>query len=177
MLDSLLAVRPLIKDDLIEVSKIEQVSRPSLWTYAQFAGELENANSHPRVLIEEHVVIGYVIPWHIAGEIQIQNIVVAQQQRGRGLGELLLNQAILEGLNQGCTMGTLEVRKSNQPAIGLYKKYQFNVVGERVGYYQDGETALLMSLEPLDSAGKLDAYKTLIEKRANVLAKTHHLKK
>ena len=41
----------------------------------------------------------------------------------------------------------LEVRRSNQAAIALYRQLGFEQVGERRGYYRDnGEDALLMSL-------------------------------
>jgi [ribosomal protein S18]-alanine N-acetyltransferase len=51
----------------------------------------------------------------------------------------------------------LEVRVGNRPALSLYRKYQFEVVGRRPRYYRDtGEDALLMTLE-LDAPGIRDA--------------------
>ena len=41
----------------------------------------------------------------------------------------------------------LEVRKSNESAIGLYKGLGFEIVSERKGYYRDGEDALVMKKE------------------------------
>ena len=41
---------------------------------------------------------------------------------------------------------TLEVRKSNIAAQGLYKKYGFDIIGERKRYYSDnGEDAWIMT--------------------------------
>ena len=48
---------------------------------------------------------------------------------------------------------TLEVRKSNIAAQGLYKKYGFDIIGERKRYYSDnGEDAWIMtkSFEPCE---------------------------
>ena len=43
---------------------------------------------------------------------------------------------------------TLEVRVSNEAAIGLYTKYGFSSLGTRKGYYQDNnEDALIMWTE------------------------------
>lgn len=43
---------------------------------------------------------------------------------------------------------TLEVRVSNEAAIGLYEKYGFHSLGTRKGYYQDNnEDALIMWTE------------------------------
>jgi ribosomal-protein-alanine N-acetyltransferase len=42
----------------------------------------------------------------------------------------------------------LEVRPSNQEAIGLYDSFGFKVIGRRKGYYYDtGEDALVMELQ------------------------------
>jgi ribosomal-protein-alanine N-acetyltransferase len=37
----------------------------------------------------------------------------------------------------------LSVRKSNTPAIQMYKKYGYIQVGQWLGYYEDGEDALI----------------------------------
>jgi ribosomal-protein-alanine N-acetyltransferase len=48
-------------------------------------------------------------------------------------------------VQEGIKHHTLEVRKSNEPAINLYTKFGFEVEGVRKGYYQDnGEDALIM---------------------------------
>jgi ribosomal-protein-alanine N-acetyltransferase len=45
------------------------------------------------------------------------------------------------------------VRVSNAHAIKLYKKYEFEIVGQRKGYYRDNnEDAYLMHCSPLDAA-------------------------
>jgi ribosomal-protein-alanine N-acetyltransferase len=50
------------------------------------------------------------------------------------------------GSERGCRYATLEVRPTNSPALGLYRKLGFRVVGRRRGYYSDtGEDALVMS--------------------------------
>jgi ribosomal protein S18 acetylase RimI-like enzyme len=44
-------------------------------------------------------------------------------------------------------MVLLEVRKSNEPAILLYRSLDFEVAGERANYYANGEAALEMRLQ------------------------------
>ena len=114
-------------------------------------------------------IIGYIFPWYVAGEIQIQNIVVAESFRGHRLGKLLLHLAIENGLNSGCTQAILEVRESNKPAINLYHQYQFVVVGRRENYYRDGETALLMTAGPFNTESELANYREFISKQASQL--------
>ncbi len=48
----------------------------------------------------------------------------------------------------GCTLATLEVRRSNVPAIALYERAGFKTVHVRARYYQDdNEDALVMLRE------------------------------
>jgi len=39
----------------------------------------------------------------------------------------------------------LEVRVSNHPAVNLYEKLGFTNVNRKLGYYMDGEDALVMA--------------------------------
>ena len=48
----------------------------------------------------------------------------------------------------GSKLITLEVRASNNPAINLYKKFGFEICGNRKNYYSNKtEDAILMSLD------------------------------
>ena len=71
---------------------------------------------------------------------------VHPQERRRGLGSQILQKLIDEGLAEGVTDVTLEVRVSNAPAIALYKSFGFEEAGVRPHYYQDKEDALIMWL-------------------------------
>lgn len=169
MVDGSYHVRPLVETDLDAVARIEQASRPSPWSRKQFAAELSSANSYPHVLTFNSDVAGYVIPWLIADEVQIQNIVVTATHRGKNLGELLLNIALQQGLERGAISAILEVRESNRPAIGLYTKYRFQTVGRRENYYRDGENARLMTAGPFETEETLNAYKAFITQQQHIL--------
>ena len=74
------------------------------------------------------------------------SIGVAELDRRHGVGELLILGAIEAAAASDCDELTLEVRKSNDAAQALYKKYGFKIVGERKGYYvDDNEDALIMT--------------------------------
>jgi ribosomal-protein-alanine N-acetyltransferase len=56
----------------------------------------------------------------------------------------------VDALCDGIETITLEVRASNKPAQGLYRKFGFAPVGLRRGYYQaDNEDAIVMTIENL----------------------------
>ncbi len=168
-------LRSLTAEDIGPITKIEQVSRPTPWTEKLFTAELNSLTSKPLVLTElgtdahEPQIVGYVMPWHIADEIHIQNIVVAPGHRKLGLGELLLNRALAKGFAQGCILALLEVRESNTAAVGLYQKYSFQIVGRRENYYRDRENALLMNLGPFETNRARADYDAFIQQRADHL--------
>ena len=76
--------------------------------------------------------------------MQILNIAVHASYRRQGVAELLLHHALEVGQQRGAQSANLEVRRSNLPALQLYKKFGFREVAVRRGYYADGEDALLM---------------------------------
>ena len=91
-------------------------------------------------------VAGWVVVWFVVGEAHIASIGVAESDRRRGVGELLVIRAVGAAADNACDELTLEVRKSNTAAQALYRKYGFRDVGERKGYYvHDNEDALIMT--------------------------------
>ena len=80
----------------------------------------------------------------VLGEVSVNNIAVLDAHRRKGIAKALLQQMLLD-LSQAQSV-TLEVRKSNSPAIALYKAFGFEQVGERKNFYsQPTENAILMT--------------------------------
>lgn len=90
-------------------------------------------------------VVGYAGLWSVCGEGHITNVAVHPEFRGNGVGSKLL-ESLVDLANRGKIQSmTLEVRKSNTIAQGLYKKFGFEVCGSRKAYYaDDGEDAIIM---------------------------------
>lgn len=90
-------------------------------------------------------VVGFAGMWIMFDEAHVTTIGVHPDERGRGLGELLLIQLFVEAASRGAEMLTLEVRVSNDSAQALYRKYGFERQGVRRRYYSDnGEDAYIM---------------------------------
>jgi ribosomal-protein-alanine N-acetyltransferase len=87
----------------------------------------------------------------LADELHVSTIAVDRRWQGRGLGELLLLNMLTMAYEMPVTMATLEVRRGNLVAQSLYRKYRFEVVGERRRYYEGREDALIMTAAPLDA--------------------------
>jgi ribosomal-protein-alanine N-acetyltransferase len=76
----------------------------------------------------------------------VLDVVTAPESRRSGVGRALMLEALGDGGQRGATRALLEVRRSNAPAIALYRSLGFLHDTVRRGYYQDGEDAVLMSL-------------------------------
>jgi ribosomal-protein-alanine N-acetyltransferase len=137
-------LRALVEEDLPAVLAIEETSFLSPWTRASFLHELHSPHSQLTVAERHGEVIGYLCCWYVADEVHILDIAVHPHSRRQGVGECLLRRALVIGQQKGAQSATLEVRRSNLPAIALYEKFGFRQVAVRRGYYTNGEDALLM---------------------------------
>ena len=142
-------LRSMEADDLSRVAAIDREVNQSPWSLAGFSAELENPVARPVVVLVAKKIGGFGVSWLVGDEIQVQTLAVATVFQGRGLGELLLLQALWDGFERGGRLATLEARLSNRSAINLYRKYGFVEVGKRALYYKTAcgrESAVLMNL-------------------------------
>ncbi len=95
-------------------------------------------------------ILGYVGLRLHNRQVHISTIAIDPDWQGRGLGKLLLLQALEKATQYGAQRVTLEVRPSNHTAWSLYTTLGFVKTGVHPGYYRDGEDAWLMALDPLD---------------------------
>jgi [ribosomal protein S18]-alanine N-acetyltransferase len=90
---------------------------------------------------------GFVCAKAVAGEWEIENIVVAAEFLGRGIADELVRELIQRAENEAASALLLEVRESNLPGRRLYEKHGFCEVGRRRAYYRDPvEDAILYAL-------------------------------
>lgn len=143
------SLRPATADDLDAILLVESQVHVAPWTKEMFSSELEKPYSHFLVLTDDEtdsIIAGYVIFWILFDECQILNVAVDLPYRGLGLAKLMLRKTLQVAQYKGHQKITLEVRKSNQPAIQLYQKLQFNIIHIRKGFYSNGEDAYHMCL-------------------------------
>ncbi|MCI0399996.1 MAG: GNAT family N-acetyltransferase [Gammaproteobacteria bacterium] len=81
----------------------------------------------------------------VVDELQIDNLAVKETYRRKGIGRMLLRQALSNACRLGASTATLEVAAANATARSLYEKEGFDVIGVRKGYYIDppGDALLL----------------------------------
>ena len=97
-------------------------------------------------------MVGFAGLWVMVDEAHVTTFAVDPRWRRRGVGERLLLGLLDIAVARRAREATLEVRLSNVPARRLYEKFGFRPVGIRPRYYSDnGEDALIMTTEPLDT--------------------------
>jgi ribosomal-protein-alanine acetyltransferase len=91
---------------------------------------------------------GFIVARNIAPEWEIENIVVLQKARRKGLGRRLLEVLIDSVRRTNSEAVFLEVRESNRGARALYERAGFQIAGRRKSYYmQPLEDAILYRLQ------------------------------
>lgn len=152
LLDALTAeVKPMAKEHVAAIAEIEKLCFSAPWTEDGIAEELDNENAHFLVAESGGKVLGYIGVHEVCGEAYIDNVAVRPDYRRLGLGEKLLETAQKNAFGRGCEFITLEVRRSNEKAISLYKKLGYQTAGERKNFYTNpAENAVIMTLKECD---------------------------
>jgi ribosomal-protein-alanine N-acetyltransferase len=139
------------KEDLDGVLAIEDASFINPTTRAWYERELERPDVCFIYVLrtEDHPVAAYCAFWLVVDQAHINNLAVLPELRGRGLGTQLLEAIVAEVAHLGGVLLTLEVRRSNEPALRLYERAGFRHGGVRKNYYTGPvEDALVLVYRP-----------------------------
>lgn len=135
--------------DVEKVVQLEVASGLSSIGPALYAAKLEDPRELllvARPLDNPDLIAALFSSVIVIDELQIDNIAVDRSFRGRGIAGQLLKVALHAAFDRGARTAVLEVRRSNLPAIRLYRSSGFAVVGARTAYYRNpDEDALIMS--------------------------------
>jgi ribosomal-protein-alanine N-acetyltransferase len=99
-------------------------------------------------------VTAFLVAWHVVDELHILDVATLPAQRRRGFARALLEVVMGYAREKDVRHILLEVRRSNVPAIKLYRAHGFWAMGLRPKYYPDGEDAVEMVLR-FDEQGRV----------------------
>jgi len=149
-------LRKFTMNDLGSVTRINQVCLPENYTDFFFVDLYRRWPETFLVAEENAEIVGYImcrievglsnlgLPG-LAKKGHVVSVAVIPEHRRMGVGGALVTKA-MEGMRKyGAKQCYLEVRVTNEEAIGLYKKLGFEVTRTIRGYYADGEDAYVMS--------------------------------
>lgn len=132
--------------DLEAIKEIEDESFIKPFTKEDLLYEIsQNPVSNFLVLEKDGLVVGFIDYWVTFDSATIDQIAVKKSERNQGFAKILLEKSINDLKELGeVSFFTLEVRASNEPAINLYKSFDFQKVTIKEKYYDDGEDAIYM---------------------------------
>ncbi len=128
--------------DILAVEK-ECFSKP--WSEKMFQEEMSGRFSRYCVAEIDGKAVAYMGMWCLSGEGSITNVAVGKAFRRKGIAKALISHFVEIAKEEKLEFMTLEVRRSNEPAISLYKSFGFKQVGVRKKYYDNTEDAILLT--------------------------------
>jgi ribosomal-protein-alanine N-acetyltransferase len=159
MISSQTIIREMAEPDIKTVHALDELCFPTPWPLKSYYYELhENTASRMWVAVQPETpdqperIIGMIVVWLLIDITHIATLAVLPDFRRQKIAYRLICTALNETLAEGAESATLEVRASNSAAQHLYRRFGFQLVGQRPNYYQDnGEAAILMTLHHLDT--------------------------
>ncbi|HUO26150.1 MAG TPA: ribosomal protein S18-alanine N-acetyltransferase [Candidatus Aquilonibacter sp.] len=160
-----LVLRPATAADITAILELElQALTAAHWSEKQYATMLANsgqASVRFAIVAEEpsdvhagskmesqSTVRAFLVARNAGSEWELENLVVAEACRRRGLGRRLIAELIRQAQQSKAHSVFLEVRDSNQAARRLYEGMGFAIRGRRKGYYSaPDEDALIYRLD------------------------------
>lgn len=145
MMDEPINIVRFEPDDLDQMMAIEVRAFTAPWSRQSYEDLSYLDSVHIWVAKKDEEVVGYMLYQFWGDELELHNVTVKPELQRQGIGAMLMEHMLTQAGSIGIRRIYLLVRQTNEPALSLYKKYGFAVVGMRRKYYHDnGENALLM---------------------------------
>ena len=136
----------LKNEDVLMVAEIEKECFSKPWSEKAIKAAINDDLSHFIVAKIGNEVVGYGGMYSVMGEGYIYNIAVKRKYRKFGIGTNIVNELVNYSQIKSLNFLSLEVRKSNTPAINLYSNCGFEKVGNRKNFYTNPlEDAIIMT--------------------------------
>jgi ribosomal-protein-alanine N-acetyltransferase len=146
----LLRREPLTVADLGAVLAIENAAYEFPWTRGNFIDALAAGNHAQGLRDAAGTLCAYCVAMAGVQEMHLLNLTVAPPYQHRGLARLMLDALVAASGAADARWLWLEVRESNQRAQAVYRRYGFETIGLRRGYYPAAggqrEDAIVMRL-------------------------------
>jgi ribosomal-protein-alanine N-acetyltransferase len=129
------------------------------WSVDHYRQETRSNKAIVFVATIDKVIVGFVlggiVPGNVAGaDGEIYNIAVADGSRRKGIGQMLLAEAVEVFNSNECHSVWLEARSSNRKAIQFYENNGFRRCSTRRNFYSNPvEDALIMRLQLIGDVG------------------------
>jgi ribosomal-protein-alanine N-acetyltransferase len=133
--------------DVDAIVALEAQSFTNPWSRDTLVWELRNSDVTFVYVMkrDDGSVVAFCVCWMLFEELHINTVAVDPAERRHGHATALLTHVFEEAASRGVTRATLEVRASNEAALGLYERLGFRVTARRSRYYTNpDEDALIL---------------------------------
>jgi len=134
----MIVIKTATEADIPRILEIEQEAISPPWSHGTLLSEIyreETFFAVARFDLDTTPLLGFVILRQMGDEGELLQIAVDKAVRRSGAADELMTAAIGFSKDEAMKFVFLEVRKSNEAAINLYKKHGFKTVRTRKDYY------------------------------------------
>lgn len=136
-------IRRMNEADIGAVVGVDSAAFSDAWKETAFNDEIKKDYSYYFICERDGKIAGYAGIWCIYETAELIRIATAPKFQRRGVANMLMQEILNCAKDCGCERMMLEVRRSNIPAQALYRKFGFDEISVRKGYY-NGEDAIIM---------------------------------
>lgn len=143
---------PMRADALADVMHTERAAYQWPWSEGNVRDSIANGHHCQTLRGNQGELLGYFIAMPGVDEVHLLNITVTPAYQRQGWARVMLDALHEWARERAAQWVWLEVRVSNERAIGIYEEYGFRRVGLRKAYYPlngtQREDAIVMSKQP-----------------------------
>ncbi|MEM3596693.1 MAG: GNAT family N-acetyltransferase [Candidatus Bathyarchaeia archaeon] len=144
-----IAIRRMLESDLPVVSELSVLANPYATKEEYSKHILDGLRENPDlafVAVKDGKVVGYALADIRGQQGTLEDIVIAKDYQGRGIGRRLLEK-ILKALKRKGAMAVLaEVHYKCASAIPFYYEHGFRITGFMQDYFGLGHDAIILKL-------------------------------
>lgn len=145
-------LRPIHHADVPVLTRLEaEVYGPDAWSEQSWWAELAARPRRAYVVAQENGQVRGYAGLDLGPDVaDVMTITVAPDARRGGWGTLLMEWLVETATRSGAEALMLEVRSDNEPAIELYRRWGFEQLSVRRGYYKGADGLIMRRLSVLD---------------------------
>ena len=143
-------IRRMCEDDLDRVSELAILANPHVTRDEYRSHIIKELRENPDlsfVAVKDGRVIGYVQADILDGKAILEDIAVAREYQGRGVGKMLLKEELKALRLRGAEIIIAEVHYKCASAIPFYYKHKFRITGFIQNYFGIGQDAIILKKE------------------------------
>jgi ribosomal-protein-alanine N-acetyltransferase len=144
-----IAVRPMREEDLETVSELAMLANPHATKekyHQHVVDELQENPDLSFVAVDGEMVVGFVQGDTRGPMTTVEDLAVAKEYQGKGVGNELLSVELEALRKKGARVVVAEVHCKNARAIPFYYKHGFRISGCLQDYFGIGHDAIVLKL-------------------------------